>query len=244
VSTPAAGGAAEPRLVVVTGAGSGIGRATAVAFGRLGDRVVLAGRREEFLALTAGEVDAAGGKALAVPTDVTVEADLRALVERAADWGDGRVDVVVCAAGGTRVGPFTDLGADEFDDTIRSTLTGTFLACKHAVGHMTAGGRLVVLSSIAGRSGFPEWSAYSAAKFGVLGFAEAIRGELRGRGIRVTAIIPGAVDTPLWRDVPGEWNRANMLQPDDVARSIVHVCGEPEHVSTDEVLLGHIAGAL
>jgi NAD(P)-dependent dehydrogenase (short-subunit alcohol dehydrogenase family) len=232
------------RLVVVTGAGSGIGRATAIAFGRLGDRLVLAGRRADVLSQTVVEIEARGGTALAVPGDVTRQADVRALMERAAERGDGRIDVVVCAAGVARVGPFTELSVDDFEQTVRSTLTGTFLACKEAVAHMGPGGRLIVLSSIAGRSGFPEWSAYSAAKFGVLGFAEAIRGELRSRGIRVTAIIPGAVDTPLWRDVPGEWDRSNMLQPDDVARAIVRVADEPEHVSTDEVLLGHIAGAL
>ena len=109
---------------------------------------------------------------------------------------------------------------------------------------MEAGGRLVVVSSIAGRSGFPEWSAYSAAKFGVLGFAEAIRAELRPRKIRVTAVIPGAVDTPLWDGVPGEWNRDSMLQPADVARAIVRLVEDPDYLSTDEVALGHIAGAL
>ena len=74
-----------------------------------------------------------------------------------------------------RVAPFLELSLADWEETVGSTLTGTFLTCRAAVPHMEAGGRLVVVSSIAGRSGFPEWSAYSAAKFGVLGFAEAIR---------------------------------------------------------------------
>jgi NAD(P)-dependent dehydrogenase (short-subunit alcohol dehydrogenase family) len=156
----------------------------------------------------------------------------------------GRIDVVVCAAGVARVAPFLELSLADWEDTLGSTLTGTFLVARESVRHMEAGGRIVVLSSIAGRSGFPQWSAYSAAKFGVLGFAEAIRAELRGAGIRVTAVIPGAVDTSLWDSVPGEWNRASMLQPDDVARAIVRLVEDPDYLSTDEVALGHIAGAL
>jgi short-subunit dehydrogenase len=109
---------------------------------------------------------------------------------------------------------------------------------------MRRGGLLMISSSIAGRTGFPEWSAYSAAKAGVLAFSQAIREELRPVGIRVTAVIAGAVDTPLWDQVPGQWNRALMLQPQEVARAIVRVADEPDHLSTDEVVLGHVAGKL
>ena len=163
---------------------------------------------------------------------------------RAAGPDGERLDVVVCAAGVARVKPFTELSRAEWDESLAVNLTGTFLACRAAVPHMGPGGHLVVMSSIAGRSGFPEWSAYSAAKFGVLGFSEAIRGELRPGGIRVTAVIPGAVDTGLWGDVPGEWNRANMLQPDDVARAVLNAVDQPAHVSVDEVVVGHLAGVL
>ena len=102
----------------------------------------------------------------------------------------------------------------------------------------------VVLISGAGRGGIPAWSAYSAAKFGVLGFAQAIREELRPRGIKVTSVIPRAIDTPLWDTIPGTWNRANMLRPEDVARSIVQAADEPLHVSIDEIMLGHMIGRL
>jgi NAD(P)-dependent dehydrogenase (short-subunit alcohol dehydrogenase family) len=238
------------RVAVVTGAGRGIGRAVALAFGAAGDRVVVAARSGDELAEVAGAVEAGGGQALAVACDVTSEAEVEDLMNRAADrsagWSgaEGRLDVVVCAAGVARVKPFPSLSLAEWNESLATNLTGTFLTCRAAVGRMGRGGHLIVLSSIAGRSGFPEWSAYSAAKFGVLGFAEAIRAELRPRGIRVTAVIPGAVDTGLWHDVPGEWNRANMLQPADVARAVVRVVDEPAHVSVDEVVLGHIAGVL
>ncbi len=231
------------RVVVVTGAGRGIGAAVAEAFGALGDHVVVASRTGADLERVAAAVRAAGGEATPVAADVRDEAAMTALMEVAAAL-TGHIDVVVCSAGVARVAPFLELSVADWEETVASTLTGTFLTCRAAVPHMEAGGRLVVLSSIAGRSGFPEWSAYSAAKFGVLGFAEAIRAELRSRKIRVTAVIPGAVDTPLWNDVPGEWNRESMLQPADVARAIVRLVEDPDYLSTDEVALGHIAGAL
>ena len=231
------------RVVVVTGAGRGIGAAVAEAFGALGDHVVVASRTGTDLEGVAAAARAAGGEATPVATDVRDEAAVTGLMEVAAAL-TGRIDVVVCSAGVARVAPFLQLSVADWEETVASTLTGTFLTCRAAVPHMEAGGRLVVLSSIAGRSGFPEWSAYSAAKFGVLGFAEAIRAELRPRKIRVTAVIPGAVDTSLWNDVPGEWNRESMLQPADVARAIVRLVDDPDYLSTDEVALGHIAGAL
>ncbi len=231
------------RVVIVTGAGRGIGRATALAFAACGDHVVVASRSQAELEATAELVRHAGGETTLVLCDVTAEPHVRRLVDTAAAI-TGIVDVVVCSAGGAVVAPFTELSLAAWEQTVRVSLTGTFLLCKHAAGHMQSGGHLFTLASIAGRSGFPNWSAYSAAKFGVLGFSEAIRAELRPRGIKVTAVIPGAVDTPLWEHVPGEWNRANMLQPGDVARAIVRAAGEPPCVSIDEIMLGHIAGKL
>ncbi|WP_026370048.1 SDR family oxidoreductase [Kallotenue papyrolyticum] len=231
------------RVVVISGAGRGIGRATALAFGAAGDQVVLAARSADALALVAAAVEQAGGAALAYPCDVTDEAQVRALIAAAVERA-GRIDVVVCGAGGAVVAPFEQLSLEQWERTVRVSLTGTFLLCREAVRHMGRGGHLFTIASIAGRSGFPTWSAYSAAKFGVIGFSQAIREELRPRGIRVTTVIPGAVDTPLWEGIPGEWNRAAMLQPEDVARAILRAADEPAHVSIDEVVIGHIVGKL
>ena len=231
------------RVVVVTGAGRGIGRATALAFAATGDHVVLAARSETELAAMADEVRAAGGAATVVPCDVTAEPHVRRMVATAAEL-QGKIDIVVCNAGVAVVAPFTTLSLADWEQSLRVTLTGTFLVCKHAVAQMQLGGHIFTLASIAGRTGFPNWSAYAAAKFGVLGFSESIRAELRPSGIKVTAVIPGAVDTPLWDSVPGEWNRSQMLQPTDIARAIVRAADEPPHVAIDEIVLGHVAGAL
>jgi NAD(P)-dependent dehydrogenase (short-subunit alcohol dehydrogenase family) len=228
---------------VISGGGRGIGQATAEAFGAQGDHVVLAARTQAELEMTAAAVHGAGGSATIVGCDISDEPQVRQLIETAGSIS-GTIDIVVCNAGSAVVAPFTEITLADWEQTLRGSLTGTFLVCKHAVARMRSGGQIFTMASIAGRSGFPNWSAYSAAKFGVLGLSEAIRAELRPQGIRVTAVIPGAVDTPLWEKIPGDWDRTKMLHPADVARAIVRAAAEPPHVSIDEIVLGHVAGAL
>ena len=232
-----------PKTVVITGAGRGIGRATARAFAAEGATVVVASRTAAELQSLVAEIAAAGGRAVAVPCDIGAEPAVVQLMAQASAL-HGRIDVLVCAAGVAAIAPFEQLALADWECTLQVGLTGTFLCCKHASPHMAAGGLIVALGSIAGRSGFPHWSAYSAAKFGLTGFTQAIREELRPRGIRVSSIIAAAVDTPLWDAVPGEWNRANMLQPAEVAQTILHVASTPPHIQMDEVMVGHVVGKL
>jgi len=142
------------------------------------------------------------------------------------------------------VAPLADLTLADWERSLRVSLTSVFLTCKHAAAHMQAGGLIVNVASVAARQAFPNWSAYVAAKHGLLGFSSAIREELRPRGIRVSVVLPAAVDTELWDVVPGEWNRANMLQPADVARAIAQLAAQPPYATTEELVIGHVAGRL
>lgn len=231
------------RIVVVTGAGRGIGRAVAEAFGAQGDHVVLAARTAAEIEAVADAIVTAGGQATAVACDITAEPHVRRLIDTAGQV-NGKIDIVVANAGVARIQPFMEQSLADWEATLRVTLTGAFLVCKHAVPHLQVGGQIFTIGSIASKTAFPNWAAYSAAKFGLLGFTNAMREELRPRGIRVTSVLSGAVDTALWDEVPGQWNRTNMLQPSDVARAILRVADEPAHISVDEVVLGHQAGAL
>jgi NAD(P)-dependent dehydrogenase (short-subunit alcohol dehydrogenase family) len=152
--------------------------------------------------------------------------------------------VLVNSAGKAVVQPFTDVSAEDWDASLRIGLTGAFLTCKYAVGAMPSGALIVNIASIAARQGIPTWSAYCAAKYGLLGFSNAIREELRPRGIRVSVVIPAATDTPLWDDIPGEWNRANMLKPEEVAWPIAQLIAQHPHVTVEELAVGHVAGML
>ena len=233
----------DQQVVVLVGASRGIGRATALALADRGRRLVLAARDGAALEAVVDAARARGAAALAVQCDVTDEPQVRRLMETAA--GDaGRIDMLVNSAGGAIVAPLADLTLADWEATLRVGLTGTFLACKHATSFLRAGALVVNIASVAARQAFAGWSAYSAAKHGVLGFSNAIREELRPRGIRVTVVLPAATDTALWDALPGEWNRANMLQAEDVARAVAQLAAQPPYVTTEELVIGHVAGRL
>lgn len=233
----------SPCVSVVAGASRGIGRATALALAGAGQHLVLASRSAPELETLAAEVRATGAAATVVLGDVTDERYVQHLMQTAAQV-TGRVDLLVNSVGGAIVAPFDELALADWETTLRTVLTGTFLTCKYAVAHMSAGALIVNVASVAARQPFPTWSAYVAAKYGVLGFSNTIREELRPRGVRVTTVLPAATDTVLWDAIPGTWNRANMLQPEDVARAIAQLAAQPPHVTTEEIALGHVIGRL
>lgn len=231
------------RVIVVIGASRGIGRATALALAEAGAHLVLAARDGDALEQVAAEARARGAQATAVRCDVTAEPHVRRLIETAAAVS-GRVDLLVNSAGGATVAPFEELTLADWESALRVGLTAVFLACKHAAPRMGTGGLIVNVASVAARQAFPGWSAYVAAKHGLLGFTGAIREELRPRGIRVTAVLPAATDTALWDALPGEWDRANMLRPEDVAGAIAQLASQPAYMATEEIVVGHVAGRL
>ncbi len=231
------------RVSLVVGASRGIGRATAQALAAERQHLILAARSASELEALASEAQAAGAVVTIVPGDVTDEHYVQQLMQTAAQV-TGRIDLLVNSVGGAIVAPFDELALSDWDMTLRTVLTSTFLTCKYAVAHMSAGGLIVNVASVAARQPFPTWSAYVAAKYGVLGFSNTIREELRPRGVRVTTVLPAATDTVLWDAIPGTWNRANMLQPEDVARAIAQLVAQPPHVMTEEIALGHVIGRL
>ncbi len=232
-----------PGNIFITGASRGIGRATALALATPGARLTLAARSAPDLADTAAAVEARGAEVLPVPCDVTIEEQVRALVARAAA-PTGRLDVVVHSVGGAVVAPFDQIDLETWEAALRVQLTSLFLICKYASAQMEAGGLLINIASVAARQAFPGWAAYSAAKHGALGFLNAVREELRPRGIRVTSVLPAATDTDLWASVPGTWDRARMLRSEDVAAAIATLVGSPPYVTVEELLIGHVAGRL
>jgi len=216
------------RLAVVTGASRGIGAATARAIAAAGAHVVLAARDREALDGVAGQIRHAGGRAMAVPTDVSSEADVERLFATAT--GAGRLSALVCAAGVLTPAPFAETTATMWGETLGVNLTGAFLCCRAAFAAMAAAGqgRIVTIASLSGvyaTEKFPGLAAYNVSKYGVIGLTEAIAVEGKEHGISAICVSPGAVDTEMLR-------RANPalrpgLTPDDVAGLIVALLDSP-----------------
>jgi NAD(P)-dependent dehydrogenase (short-subunit alcohol dehydrogenase family) len=244
---PAAGSRGDgSRVAVVSGAGSGIGREIALELGRRGFALALLGRRPAPLEATlaaAGLPASAGG--LAMPCDVRDGAAVaRAAAAVEARWG--AADLVVPAAGAAHIRPFAELSVEGFATTVETNLTGVFLLLHALLPAMRRRGRgwIFAILSVAARRGFPGWAAYCASKWGLAGLLAALREELAGSGVRLTSIYPGATDTPIWEAVPGEWDRAVMVPPAEVARAVGCALDADPRALVEEIHLGPAGGAL
>ncbi len=183
-------------VAVITGAGSGIGEGTAHVLANAGARIVCAGRREAEIERVANDIREAGGEAIAVRTDVTVDADVEHLMQSAVDqWG--RLDILVNNAGGSPIqAPLVDMPREEWDNTVALNLTAVWNCTSVAAKLMNDGGRVVNVSSIAAARIVPNSGHYSAAKRGVNSLTESFAFELAPR-IRVNAVLPGLVPTDI-----------------------------------------------
>ena len=235
----------EPRRVaVVSGGGSGLGREIALELARRGYDLALLGRRrqplEETLAL-AGAREAG----IAFPCDVRdTEALEQCAGEVRARWG--AADVVVPAAGVGAIAPVEQTTPDDFAAVLGINLTGVFLLLRALLPAMKERGRgwIFPLLSVAARRAFPGWGAYCASKWGLRGLIEVLREELKGTGVRITALYPGATDTPIWDRMPGDWNRAAMVPARDVVRALGLALDADPATLVEEVHLGPAGGVL
>jgi NADP-dependent 3-hydroxy acid dehydrogenase YdfG len=224
----------DGRVMLVTGASSGIGAATARRAVQAGDRVVLAARRQRELDALVAELGA--DRALAVPCDVTEWDQVTATVEAALERF-GRIDVVFANAGFGATRGFTQETVEHWRSMVLTNVLGVALTIRATLPHLLerGNGHYVLTSSIAGRRSLPG-SLYSATKFAVTGIGQGLRSELRemhqNNAIRVTLIEPGGVETPFF-DNPAE----GRLEPDDVAGAVMWALGQPPHVDVSEVLI-------
>ena len=189
------------KTALVTGAGSGIGKATALLLAREGANVAVLSRTAEEIDAVAAEIEKAGGKAISIPADVSDDADMKSVVAKVVERF-GALDIVVANAGINGVwAPIEDITPDEWDQTISVNLRGTFLTIHHAVPRLEAagGGAIVIISSINGTRTFtsPGASAYSATKAAQVTMAQQLALELGPRKIRVNAVCPGAIESEI-----------------------------------------------
>ena len=226
------------QVALVTGAGRGIGRAVAMAFAREGARVVLAARSGRELSALQREIEAAGGAALAVPTDVRQEPGVAALVSRAlAD--SGRIDCLVTAAGLATFSPVADIKTEEWDQLMAVNLRGVFLACRAVLPSMMAQrrGTIINIGSVVTTRTLTGSGVYTATKYGILGLSRVLAEEMRPHGVRVGVLSAGATDTPLWDAMASPPDRSKMLRLEQIAEAALLMATVPAGATLEELTL-------
>jgi NAD(P)-dependent dehydrogenase (short-subunit alcohol dehydrogenase family) len=238
-----------PRLAgqaaLVAGGSRGIGRAIALALAREGAGVAALARGRAGLDAVVAEIEGKGGAALAIAGDAAEEATAPAAVARTLARF-GRLDVLVTAQGTGRFGPVEDSRLADWEAMMQGNLRATYLLCRAALAPMLAAGRgtMINVISLAAVRTIPGCAAYTASKAGALGFTRVLAEEVRGRGVRVAALCPGAVDTPFWDSIASPPDRSRMLRPEAVADAALLVALQPAGALVEEVILAPTPGIL
>ena len=236
------------RTALVTGAGRGIGRATALRLARDGARIAINYRGNTAAAEdTKRSVEAAGSSASLIPGDVSIDEEAERVVKEAVAFGDGKLDILVNNAGITRDNLVLRMSPDEWDAVLDLNLRGAFLVTKAALRPMMRqrGGRIVNVSSISGVVGNAGQANYSAAKAGLIAFTKTVAREMAARNITANAVAPGFVPTDLTRIVPQAVQDALLKQiplgrfgtAEDVANAIAFLVSDEASYITGQVLI-------
>jgi 3-oxoacyl-[acyl-carrier protein] reductase len=232
------------KTALVTGASRGIGRSIALTLASAGATVILSARDTRKLAQVEGEIADKGGSAVVIPTDLTKEEDIARLFEEI-QRRFGRLDVSVHNAG---IGYFEDLvnfPMDKFDDIFMVNMRGTFLCCKHAMKLMipARSGYIVNISSMQGIKGYVKQSAYAASKHGIVGMTKSLSAEAQKHNIRVSVVLPGAVDTELISDARPDLDRSLLIRAEDISKAVLFLLSLSDRAMVDMLVIRRSTGS-
>ncbi|MGB2867122.1 MAG: SDR family NAD(P)-dependent oxidoreductase [Bacteroidota bacterium] len=223
-------------VALVTGAGRGIGRAIAITLAKNGATVVLVSRTIAELESVRAEIESAGGKAIALQGDITLDANVaRVFKEVAAKFK--RLDILVNNAGIGRFAPVKDLRVEDFDAMWNLNMRGLFLCTQQAIPMMQHrhSGCIVNISSLAGKNALVNGAGYAATKWALMGFTNCLRLEVRESNIRVITICPGSVDTAFSPAAKDPGRSEKILQPQDVADTLLAAISVPDRAMVSEI---------
>jgi 3-oxoacyl-[acyl-carrier protein] reductase len=228
----------EGKTALITGAGRGIGRGIALAFAEQGCDIAAAARTADEVNATVDAVKRTGRRALALLADVSVESDVRTVVDQSLN-AFGQIDILVNNAGYACFKPFIELSLEEWQRTLAVNLTGVFLCAKAVAPSMIARrtGRIINISSVAGLKPLVDQSAYCASKHGLNGLSKVLAMELRQYGIGVHTICPGGVDTRLAQDAMPDRDKSDWMTPEDIAHACLYLASLSPRATTDEIVV-------
>jgi 3-oxoacyl-[acyl-carrier protein] reductase len=231
------------QTALVTGAGRGIGRAVAKALASKGSRVFMAARTASQLESTADEIRRSGAAAVPVPTDLADEQDIRSLFARIRKEA-GRLDILINNAGVGIYGPLVDFTSADFDTVMQVNAKAAFLCCQQALRLMIPrkSGYIINISSVVGFKGYPNQAAYTASKHAILGLTKSLAAEVQEHGIRVSAILPGGVNTQLIAKARPDLDPKILLQPEDIAQAVLYLLSLSEHAAVDQIYIRRSSG--
>ena len=221
------------KVALITGAGRGIGRAIAIALAQAGCEVRITARSIDQLAAVQKEIDAVNGKALPIQADLTRDDELESVVRSC-----GPVDFLINNAGWGKRAPVLRAKLGDWDQTFRLNLRAPMILAQRFLPAMIEKGQGAVINigSVSGKSGEADGAAYSASKFGLIGFTQSLFEEVREHNIKVAVILPGFVDTPMIPPVK-HLDRSKMIQAEDVAQAVLYVLNAPATSCPVEITL-------
>ena len=226
---------------LITGASRGIGRAIAGKLAGPDVTLLLHGRDRDALEQSCQLAQSKSAKAIPLAYDLQDPAEIKKMV---AEVGTAPLDALVNNAGIAFVKPLANITLEEWQRTIAVNVTAPFLLTQQILTLLSAGSTIVNILSIAARTGFPNWSSYCMSKFALEGFSQAVREELRPRGIRVLNVYPAATATEIWEGVEGEWPREKMLSAEEVGEAVAYALSRPNNVAVENIQLQNVSGAL
>lgn len=224
------------RVILVTGGGRGLGAAICKLLAQEGAQMAVVDVNRISSSKVADEINQAGGAAHAFTMDVTDEQAIIEVLQRTVDQC-GRLDAIVNNAGVDVTIGIREMETSDWHRVLATNLTGPFLLAKHGLAHMSSGGHIVNIASTAARRAWPNASAYHASKWGLMGLTHALHAELRGMGIKVSAVIAGGMRTPFLLDRFPDIDVDLLQDPDNVARAVKFVLTQPAQTVIPEVMV-------
>lgn len=231
------------KTIWITGASSGIGKELAIEFSNAGYFVVLSGRRKAPLVKIVSEIKKSGGEAEAFVCDVMSEKSILA-ASKSIIKKYGKIDILVNNAGVTVFKSIMDTTTKDFDSVLDTNLRGAFLCIKSVLPQMinNKNGQIINILSVAANTAFENSTAYAASKAGLLALSNSLREEIRDLNIKVSNILPGAVETPMWDSKSRQKFKHRMMSTTDIAKIVVTIAEQPLKVLIEDITIRPIKG--